>query len=499
MTPRLVILLGGLIYVALSMKVASMLVRSAGRTPLPVVVILGPFLFMLIISFRAWWFAIEVGLLTVVRPLPVAILSRFTIGSLFVTALVVVSFADLAFHRRRTSPFEDRAPKCMLFVALAVTARVLYDRPGSARLGETGGAGIAVLHLIAVWGFIPSVQVARTADRLMRQSRVIFAIGLLSLALGSILSLLSADGFYIGLLYHRQMWLVAACVHAFTLSSPALSRRVSLHFYVSAFTFLFLSVLTPHRSRPVFALANALSVAGAYHRFRKSATVLILPTALLLVLLATLTGGRLPDPMRRSLSTVVAPSSGWDTRTREGEMGRISRFRIELTRLAWEQIVQTPWVGRGYAFSRQDFYERWFLFDDDTLVNVAGGHHNAVLSFAVNMGLPAALLLVWVLADVFVRFCLWLRRCDDPEAKRVGAIVLGFMVCSTGQALMNGGAADLVILCALLGLMTGMLRRRAEGPGEDDSGDVPEMTAAVAAADHILPPHNGSGRGGADE
>jgi hypothetical protein len=280
--------------------------------------------------------------------------------------------------------------------------------------------------------------------------------------------------------FGMQFWFLSAMALSWALvraSRSDLAGTPQFLPYLIMIGTMILSVITPFRSRPVFAVGIVMAVAFVHGRLRRLGAVTLAGLGLV-VLLWTLGGSsRMPFIVTRSLSTIMPVS---DTVASEyvnefkssSEFGWGSGFRAELNRMAWERIRERPVTGKGFAFTRDELIMQSYASGTQAEMMahlaVSGIYHNVLVELAVFCGLPLAALFVLAYLFALVKFIRFAPGIGDPGIRMMAAALLGFFVAESGQMLMNGGGRDFYYICTLMGAMRGlrMLMAAREPGGE---------------------------------
>ena len=127
--------------------------------------------------------------------------------------------------------------------------------------------------------------------------------------------------------------------------------------------------------------------------------------------------------------------------------------RIQIWRAAWQEIEQRPWLGSGCGTERLRFdivYSRLVESTGYTLTARVTRAHNEYLGYALELGIPAALLyLAALLSSIWQGLRCWLRQ-RNVIALALSASLLAYAV----QALFNYRS---IVVAPLLWLLWGLL------------------------------------------
>lgn len=445
---------------------------------------LSPFLLALFAAYNSAWLGLAIGLLPLTYTIPLPLVSRFPGGLLFGLLLFGFIVAQSAIHKNRSNSVSDTSYTFMIWAGLLVFVRILVDRPGSARLGDTGGIGEAVMSLSAFAAYWAVVRLTLEDENPMKTLRTVFVLACI-LTVYHIFLIAPRGSEALFLLFHRSAWLLSALVFAWVLSVREKGRMTAAYplLYVGSMgAILSASVLSAHRSRPLFAVALILAIAFAYRKARVTLVVLLTMSILGIGSMFVFFPSGVPGRIKRSLSTVVAiTQSDFKTYAHQyaisDEVGWQSEFRSVMWNLAAKRIKQHPVLGNGFTFYLDDIIDELYSmtlmgrFQGLGALAMAGGYHNSVLALAVYCGIPVAFLFSFALLSTIYRFFRFLRTSADPDQRLFGASLMGFLMASSGQMLMNGGPFDMYVVSVLTAVMTGVLvketmRKAAKAPEE---------------------------------
>jgi hypothetical protein len=431
--------------------------------------IVAPFLLIIFLAYRRYWMGLAWGTMALTLNIPIAVLERLNLPILICAAVVVFTLAKEAIEKGQQRVLVGRGAKCIMFSGMLVLARFLWDRPGSARLGGSGGAGIAVVFVLAYFVFWAFSKLVVEGIDLGPNLRIVFIGGLLALAWRFFRAYPVMYEFRLGL-FHRPFWIIAPFLLATAYMWRNRGKLKNDIFIYGVMAFLMgISVLSAHRSRPLFAIGVIGSVSYVYGRLKRAILAVAIIGVIGLTMLLIINKGGLPAGVKRSLSTIVpiareefAPIA--KQYEMSSEVGWTSGFRAALFKIGTQKIRRNPFFGTGFSFTIEQLIAELYVLGltaEDLLSSMAltGGYHNSLLALAVFCGLPAAILFACgyvLLTWGFVRRAV---SYDDPLHRYFAACLLGFFVPSSGQMLMNGGSFDFLAICLALGMMNGMLIR----------------------------------------
>ncbi len=451
-------------------QVALIKIIKGGRfDALQAALLISPFVVIFIYSLRDYWFSILIGLLVLNFAFPVFPLDRLKVPVLAVSVILGFYFLDLAISKGQKAGYANLLTKLMLLLAIGITLRIIIDPPGSARVGSSGGMREAMLYLIGAWGYFAMRLIGEKCTYNKKHIHLILSIALLSLIYAILRSAIFSTKFYMGLFYHRQMWLIAPIVLSLIISSSSINYSKRRWFIIAGFLFIMFAILALHRSRPVFAFMTVLTISNIYGQLRKTVIALSLIGFITLGGMLIINKGILPKSIQRSVSIIVPISE--EIKNRGVEYGWRSRFRLEMSKLAWMDIKKNPLAGKGFKFSKAEL----LAADPDQIIrksrtmalSLTGGYHNSVIALAVFCGIPLAILFFVNSLFISGKFLIFATDLEYGNIKLISAVVAGFFVASFGQMLMNGAGYDFFCTCILLGAMAGIMNKISKSVQKD--------------------------------
>jgi len=421
---------------------------------------------VVIIAMSRLWLATGLALLTLTFSIPLPILRRLPLAVPFFALLFPIILGRAAILKTKEITLRDSISRIMILAAAIIIARFLYDRPGSVWFGGRGGGGEAVVFVVGGISFFTAGAVYGAA-RGSEGKTLRFLVALLVVVQFVLLAAQLRQGLrsLVGLSFYRPMWFLGALWLAWSVNRTYAAKGTRLlPYYVASVMILILSVITPHRSRPLYAAAMIIMVAMNYGVTRRVLRFLALVSVGGLIILVALGPERLPVAVRRSLSTVIPSLTGTEFVYEAGELGISSErgwqseFRRMLYRVGLRRIREHPLVGNGFAFTLEELLFATLGYGDlqratAALFGTSGTYHNSLLELGVFCGLPVVLLFVSAYLLAVVRFFRLVRRsaAGTPE-KLLGSALLGFLVAQTGQMLINGAAYDFFVVSIVVGV-----------------------------------------------
>ncbi|MFO7871845.1 MAG: hypothetical protein R6V03_10505 [Kiritimatiellia bacterium] len=479
-------LLPPVIYVILTIGAFVSLLKSGfgSRGIIQAIVLLTPVVALILIANRAYWPGIMLAAVAVPYRIPIAVLHRLPIATILLIFLMGICTLRRALGKglpRITLQFDSL---CMTGVLMILGARFVYDRPGSAMFGQTGGGGEAAIFILSVMAYFLFSRI--TAEHWDHHRNLIVLVLILSIITCTRLLTLSISGaFYLLLsLFNRTMWLLAPIVLSLVIHRQTQNaERAGPPFlsWVIMLLIIAMAAVSPHRSRPFFAAGSIITVSFVYYRASTNTIFLASVTALVLAVLLAYGGGELPVVLSRSFSTIVpVPRHEFYQYARDlnlsRETGWGSGFRAYLWNLAYQKISLHPIVGNGFTFSRVELMNALgasgAIEEASQALAVSGAYHNSVIELAVFCGVPSALLFVSAYIFRFIAFVPFARKLGGGNLKIICAGSLGFLTAVTGQMLMNGGSYDFFTVCLLMGYMRGI--QNAHGSNKDRENSSPD-------------------------
>lgn len=429
-----------------------------------IVLVLSPFILALIAAQGSIWLGLGIGLLPFFFSMQVPILSRLSIAVVFAGTMAFFVFAQIAIKKENTKLFRPWYSRTVLAAAGIVLLRFAYDRPGSLSMGGTGGGGQAILYVMGFVGFWAFIHIA-AKDWDPRKNLLVLVV---VAGIAFVVTVLRAPSLaaVVYNAFHRTGWLLLSALLAVVLylrEKNVLKDNLSVYGVVAFI--LGVAAMSPHRSRPVMAAGMVLAMAYIYRRLNRIFIFMVILGVLGVGSLAAFMPDKIPLSMKRSLSVFIPMGQEYMRRDFEEagmsyETGWESDFRTTMYELAWNRIKKSPVVGAGFTLDIETVLREYYSSGAGAgmaVLALAGGYHNSLLALAVFCGLPAALLSLVAITGVMVRFVRSTRRVVDPQFKMFAVTIVGFVVASSLQMLINGSAYDFFVVMSLLGMMAGMM------------------------------------------
>ena len=421
------------------------------------------------------WLGLIIGSFAFTFSFPLPVLQRLEPSIYLLMMIGAIFILRSSLRPPRLSALLHIESLAMLVCAILITGRFLYDRPGSAQLGQVGGAGEATVYVIGVLSYFLVAIIASENYSIKINIRLAFKLVIVGVLIDFFLMILnpSSRATFSQHLFRRPVWVLMPMIIAMSMQKDSLVRkttnnpRVPLPLLSTAAT-LILGISTPFRSRPFFAVAMVLGVSYFYGRLRRFALTLIPILMLLLVIIFLFGEDKLSPKTARSLSTLLPVDKLHIAQTAKeygmsSESGWQSRFRGRMYHIAWEKIREKPWFGKGFSLSRTELIfalsgARDFERTTYSLA-MSGGYHNSVLTIAVFCGVPCALSFLVALGISFLNVIRTNTSQIDSHTKLLVASLFGFFLPCVGQMLMNGTSKHFFVVCVLMGLIRGIINR----------------------------------------
>ncbi len=428
-----------------------------------------PLFLIFIISNRRHWLAWLLCFWMVNISLPIMLMDSFTVGFVFAVMIAGVYVLERLIQQKLFIRVNHWSAWLLLMAGGVIIGRLLMDRPGSARMGGTGGLRHAISYSFAVPLFFIADQLGRENFRPRAVLRVLFGVALGMLLWRIFWRFISPQSmpFYFGW-YEGSLWFLMPLWLAALLKRVRQNQMPILMPVLFSLFFLLLGVLSPFRSRLYFSVASLAAVFWCFGYRRRLFVGIAIAFCMVIPILTVIPKQMVPVVARRALSTVL-PYDRADIAAMldhgiatSGETGWSSKFRSSILEVAIKNIRNNPLLGQGWSFSADELMwaasfqgKNWAA----SALITAGDYHNALVTVAVKCGLPAAL--AFACGLLFVLWRAWMRQYDstDVDFLVLYAGLMGAVVAIFGQMLMNGGGQDLQAVCAILGFFHGVENR----------------------------------------
>jgi hypothetical protein len=424
-------------------------------------VLIAPFLFIIILRLRSHWHVfVLVGLVADSLSPPVAGLNQLTPLFMFLGVLLGLRVLDRSMKAASKDAQRTWIDTVHLLIALILTARLIYDRPGFAGLGSARGGLINSLeYTLAAWFYfvvrdlIPQANLTRSQLRGALWVVMFLSVFALFLRREEHITLIRGLG-------NSEFWMMCALMVSLMATSHVALYR-NLLFYIVSIGFIGIGLISGFRARILYFFTTIVSVAFLTGRGKRTFFI-VGGTGAAAIVIILLAGLAVPASMERVLSLFGQAEVRSYESIAVGAMGWQDAYRVQLYELAWGEIQQNPFVGRGFGLRIDEAIgilvasQRAHI----ELLALAGAYHNSVVALAVIAGLPIAILYTLVLFVPPWRYWRWLRIRPPSDERTWALVVMGFWCANIAMLLLNGGARQFLSSMVLNGLMVGLMNRQ---------------------------------------
>jgi len=408
---------------------------------------------------RHWMGLLLIGCLVDIT-LPIPLLDVFSGGIVLQLAIVFLSWAEYIIMKQRLTYKLSPGDRGLLVFGAIMLLQLIFEHPGSARLGGSGGLAQMIYYVFASWVFFGTLFVA-SGERDWPGATRWFVLG----SLGYIVYVLVVRTLQgSGIPFFSLFWSFGFPLFAYLLARAMrrwMAGKTTLFpVLVTALLIMGFSFYSYFRACPYIALLMILFEAIVFKlrpKFWFAITGLLLGV---LLLFSVLPESSIPERVRRTVSTMRLIDPNKMGQEMAGEYGWQFDFRASLWHRAVQNIREHPLMGSGWVFSLDEILAAVgqggaaAISDANALT---GGYHNGLLALAAKSGLPAALSFLFAYLYIFIRF---LRRMpNDGQSRLVGAVLVGALVGQTVVFLTNGGGAHSVYMIVMLGAMSALMHQ----------------------------------------
>ncbi len=480
----LILFAGGAIYIVLTL----MLFRALlGGDIMRSAALMGLAVALLFNAYRKYWIGILLGSLTLYG-------GAMEIPFLMGVPPYVAIMAIIAGYFVLDYAMKKRAPllrwrgiyTLFLFVAFALTVRVVYDRPGGAVFGAgTGGVRKAFEYLFSVYAFFIAYWATAQAGSWKTNQRIILVISFASFALVHVIFRYLTGSFaesVYGLSFNWALYPIYGGVIVGSLSPTSRRLFSDIAFFVVTVFVLAMGAISQTRAAIVQVPLMVLMAAFIYRRIPTAViTIALAGTVGLGALLSTVPYYKLPDNVRRPISVLMG------SKETEASYGTKDEWREGLQRFAWKKIEKSPLVGNGWNFDVGELISAMSFGAQASAsqysssggqLDMTGSFHNVFLTIAANNGVPTAAAQVAAIAFSMLLLAFYARGLNDCSLKSALAFLLVFDASVFTMYFVNGGAWDSFALSATLG--TAFALRDVAERQDSDPQHSPSQNASTA-------------------
>ncbi len=436
-------------------------------------------------AFRKYWIGILLGVLaTYSGGIGVPFLA--TMPPYFLITGVIAAYFSIEFAINKRPPMLRwrGVYAVFLLVALAITARVAYDRPGAANLGSgEGGLKKALEFIMAGYVFFVAYWATTRASSWKINLGIILVISGLCFLLVQVAFRYAIGGYadsVYGISFNWSLYPIYAALIVLSLSAGFRRLFSAVGFFLVSGFVLCMGAISQTRGAVLQVPLMIMSAAFIYRRTPLAAFTLITVGVVGFgALLTVVPYNRLPDNVRRPLSVFMGDAAS------ESSYGTKDEWREGLHRYAWQKISANPLVGTGWKFDVGELVsamsfgalaEAAQYGSGGGQLDMTGAFHNVFLQLAANNGLPVAVAAVAAIVIGMISLTLYGRRQTSEEKKAPIAFLVSYSSCVVIMYFFNGGSWDAFAISAALG--TGFaLRDMSEAK---EAKGVPTATISTA-------------------
>lgn len=411
-----------------------------------------------LLKYEKAWHGIALGLLPgTAFTLNMYGMSSINFSFLFSSFIILVVVSQIILKRRDEGWYGSRRSEdvVMSFILGYGVIRLLYDRPGLVAFGAgEGGLMTALFFVIGAAGFFAYKTLCARIPLSAQNFKAMVVLGV-------VIEL--QTGFH-SVQVGFRMWFQELAGFASWMLLPILlvhclekRKKMGFHFWASSFFFLLLGLVADHRTRLFFIIGIITIVAFFY---KKAGRAIVTMSVVGVIGLGAMVGsGHIPGIIRRPLSLILPSVAEMGTSDSYGarNMGFKDNFRVELYELAWIEIKQNPIFGNGFGLNVKEALTvlAGGRGDDQTgLLALGGSYHNTYVSMATKLGLPLAILFLYVSFLVPIRLGRAIYRHEDGVNRKISVVLIAFYFGVVFFALINGGHHSFYIISILMGYMS---------------------------------------------
>jgi O-antigen ligase len=442
--------------------------------------VLSPFLFLIVLRLRSHWHVILFISIVAGRVrLPMYGFQQLTI-LLVMSLFILATFVLDAAIQKRSSSFRERWPdRFVAIIALFLSLRLLYDRPGLVGFGASEGGFVASFTMVlGAWMYFAVRKLAARAKFTRSQLRSSVPVVIILLIVAMLHVQLLGGSLFSRALGEPETWMLAAIVLGLVATSRANMPHMII-FHACSLMFVTMGVMSGFRARFAYILAEVFAIAFVNRNLKKTLWVwALIVLAGGIVLFVNI--DRIPVAALR-FASLFHDVQG-DERL-VGGMGVRDTFRGQLYTMAWEEIRRSPLVGNGFGLNVDRALAILSVAGDDTFMQflaLGRSYHNSLLVVAAIAGIPITLMFIALMISIIWRFAEMILKLEDSDFRTWGMVVLAFMFAVLAIMLLNGGPREFYFMLILLGFMSGMMRNPQRLPAEHSPNGTPK---------HLPPSH----------
>jgi len=451
-------------------------------------VILLPIVLIIIIWLQEYW--VIIGLIAIIptSQIPLPLLDALSFNYVINTGLLFLVIAGVTINKQLDKRvFEGFSSKAMLLFFMWSVARFIYDRPGAGSIGGTGGLSAALPVVLAGACYLSTISLALKLDIQQKHIKAIWfglMICMIEVAYKNLTQFIPLGGF-ISIFSFPVMWFAAMLSVTYPLSKAKDNIfKNELFLSLLSIGIILFSLISKNRL-PFITTTTALGLAYYLYSVTHKYIRILVPAAIVVVFLAVFIPDLIPKSAVRTLSLVTPEHFSRMKTSNVGEVGWESNWRTTLARIAWYDIKKNPLTGNGLSFSFEELqFNAQIARSGDAArfggLLSSGGYHNSILFLGVKLGIPATILFVLVMINIYSRFIIFTKRSPNNLSKQFYVMIAASFICITGKMLTNGGPLDIFNISILLGIMQGMMLQKPTDKDDDTSNTQNDESLAAS-------------------
>jgi len=417
-----------------------------------------PTIFFFLLKHEKKWHGLALGLLPgttfTFNAYGMSAINFSFLFTLFVI-LVVLSHAVLKKQNENTLGPRRAEDLIMFSILVYVTIRLLHDRPGLIAFGSSQGGLIASLFFVlGTAGFFAYKALCFRVKPSLKNLNMVVFFGVLIQIHGAFRSVRMGNRMWFQELGGPASWMLLSALLVLCLEKR---KKIGFHFWAISSFFLLLGIVADHRTRLFFIAGIILLIAFFYKKFRRA--VITLGIIGVIGIGGMVGSGHVPDVIHRPLSLIFPSIAEEGNNLNYGyrNVGFEDNFRARLYEMAWGEIKQHPIVGRGLGLDVYKALEVLAGGRGDNhigLLGLSGAYHNTYVGVAVKLGLPTALLFLWVSLFIPIRLGRSIYHHPNTANRQLSVILIAFWLGVFSFSLINGAHWSFYIISIVLGYMS---------------------------------------------
>jgi len=441
-------------------------------------VALTPIFLIIIISLQEYWLILGIIATIPTSKIPLPLLDALSFNYVINAGILMLIIAEITIKKKIDKKIFAQFPsKSMAIFFLWTLARLIYDKPGAGSVGGIGGLSSALPTVLAGACYFSTLNLSLKIKIREQHIKFLF-IGILICTIEVIyknIFYFIPKGF-ISLFSYPAIWFLSLLAITKPLEKAGKTIFKNEVILISGSILIIISsVLSLNRLPFVYAVISLGLAYYLYNVFNKYIRILI-PAFIVIFSIVLFNPDIIPKAAVRTLS-LITPSYMIDKSISQevGEIGWESDWRTQLAKTAWYDMVQNPFLGKGFSFSHSELYYNAIIAKTGDAGRFggllsSGGYHNSILFMAVKLGIPITILFIVIVLNIYIRFFVFTKRMDNTILKRFSVMLACVFVCMIGKMLTNGGPLDIFNISILLAVMQGMMLQKPQ-EGKESSDD----------------------------